>query len=280
MGLLDPTTYFGGSMKLDSARARNVIEKELCTPLKKDLAATIHSMLGAWAAAIAKDLLNFTAVTPDTALIAFGGGGPLAVLFVAETLGVQKVLVPRLAAVFSAYGIGFSDIAHTAERCLTQDQVADVSDILSQLKKQALSDMFSEGFEPEECRLEALLTTETGEIPIDVDSSMLPNLSWSGIATLVVRATKTVSHGRLAEKFAPERIDARSDGLRSLVAADGTRIDLPVFRVELLVPGAVGTGPAVLEEAYWTCHVPSGWTFEITCNGDIQFHRTMWKEKT
>ena len=45
-------------------------------------------------------------------LAAFGGAGPFAVCRVAEVAGIRKVVIPGLAAVFSAFGIGFSDIGH------------------------------------------------------------------------------------------------------------------------------------------------------------------------
>ena len=54
----------------------------------------------------------------DATLLAFGGAGPVLACGIAEAAGITRVIIPGLAAVFSAFGIGFSDIGHTYEyRC-------------------------------------------------------------------------------------------------------------------------------------------------------------------
>ena len=119
MVLLDPRTYFGGEMRLDAERSRAVIEANIAGPLGIPVEQAIHDMLAAWAGDIATGLANYTEVGDATVLSAFGGGGPMGVLAVAAAAGIDTVLVPRLSAVFSAHGIGFSDIAHMAERKLS-----------------------------------------------------------------------------------------------------------------------------------------------------------------
>ena len=49
---------------------------------------------------------------------------------------------------------------------------------------------------------------------------------------------------------------------------------VPVFNVEEQIAGAAGGGPAVLEEAFWTCNVPVGWQVEFTENRDIVLTKT------
>src|SRR3546814_3579049 len=69
-------------------------------------------MEAAWVAKVADALTKFANISSDTTLAAFGGGGPFVVCKVAEAAGISRVLIPGLAAVFSAFGLGFSDIAH------------------------------------------------------------------------------------------------------------------------------------------------------------------------
>ncbi len=55
-------------------------------------------------------------VRDDTTLLAFGGAGPMSAAGAARLAGVKHVLIPpRTAAVFSAFGISFSDIGKTYE---------------------------------------------------------------------------------------------------------------------------------------------------------------------
>ena len=44
---------------------------------------------------------------------------------------------------------------------------------------------------------------------------------------------------------------------------------LPLYRVEDQKAGAKAAGPAVLEEAFFTCRIDAGWSVEINDAGDI-----------
>ena len=67
----------------------------------------------------------------DTVIAAFGGGGPMTMCGAARQAGARQVLMPRTAAVFSAFGIGFSDLSQRYEQPLppadpaTSDEVAE-----------------------------------------------------------------------------------------------------------------------------------------------------------
>lgn len=274
MGVLDPATYFGGGMALDAGRARAAIEENIARPLGIDIEAAVHDMFDAWTGKIAACLRDYTQITPDTVLAAFGGGGPLAALAVAGHLGIGTVLVPGLAAVFSAHGIGFSDIAHQAEeRFDGGGNDGGLSAALGRLKERVLRDMFSEGFEAKECRLEAWVRDADRTLPLDADAPLMPR-GMDGSVMIGMRATKSVNHARLAAGIAPAAHEARLSIPRNLLMRDGTHRDLPVVRIEEQKPGADGVGPALVEDAYWTCLMPEGWRFEFTANGDILFNRT------
>ncbi|MFC5430891.1 hydantoinase/oxoprolinase family protein [Paraburkholderia denitrificans] len=273
MGLIDPATYFGGKMKLDAARAEAVIEEKIATPLGIDVPAAVHAMYEAWIDAIARGIETFTKITPDMVLMAFGGGGPMAALATAQALGLSTVLVPRLAAVFSASGIGFSDIAHTADARLPGADPQACQGVLDALREKVLRDMFSEGCEADECVLE--VWTEQGEVraalnpvrpewPSNVDGDVM----------LVVRARKSLPHMHLPAVVDLSSIHPKEVGVRRLLdKRSRTHESLPLVRVEDQQPGTRGVGPAVMEEAFWTCPVLPGWRYEFTANGDIVFRR-------
>src|SRR6266853_1298070 len=112
LGLLDPNSYFGGEMKIDIERARAAIADRIAKPLGLTEIAAAEAMEKSWVAKVADGLRTYTTITPDTTLAAFGGAGPFVVCKVAEAVGIAEVIIPGLAAVFSAFGIGFSDIGH------------------------------------------------------------------------------------------------------------------------------------------------------------------------
>lgn len=280
MGLLDPKTYFGGEMKLDKQRAHAVVEENIAGPLGVSLEQAIHAMLKAWAQDIADGLADYmkntngTDLSDGTVLSAFGGGGPMGVLAVADAAGIETVLVPRLSAVFSAHGIGFSDIAHMSELKLVTNDADTLASAMASLNSKVARDMFSEGFDLSECELQAWLRVNDQELAIDAAAPALADCI--GINDEVIaglRAVKAVNRAELPPKVEVEQHDARVDTSRVLVNADGSISGLPVIKVENQTPGAFGAGPAVIEEDFWTCKVEAGWAFEFTVNGDVLFKK-------
>lgn len=275
MGLLDPKTYFGGEMKLDIERARAVITARIAEPLGISAEEAIHCMLKAWAQNIADALSDYTEINSETVLSAFGGAGPMGVLAVAEAAGINTVLVPRLSAVFSAHGIGFSDIAHSSELKLPSNDSAGLASTMEVLRAKVGRDMFSEGFELEECDSQAWLNVNGEEASIDASTTLLGSDISEGDEVIAgFRAVKSVKRAELPKKVAIERHDARVEATRTLRNADGSSQNLPVIKVENQSPGACGAGPCVIEEDFWTCKVSSVWRFEFTVNGDVLFNRS------
>lgn len=275
MGLLDPRTYFGGEMRLDAERSRAVIEANIAGPLGIPVEQAIHDMLAAWAGDIATGLANYTEVGDATVLSAFGGGGPMGVLAVAAAAGIDTVLVPRLSAVFSAHGIGFSDIAHMAERKLSGNDRGGLEEALADITTRVRRDMFSEGFELDECELQAWFKHNGKLVSTDAQAPQLPaNLGKGDEVIAGLRAVKVVNRAQLPDRCGYQKHEARVAASRVLVNADGSARDIPVYKVDDQKPGAAGQGPAVIEEDFWTCKVLPGWSFEFTENGDVLFDKT------
>ena len=53
----------------------------------------------------------------------------------------------------------------------------------------------------------------------------------------------------------------------------GSWVELPLYRVEDQVDAVQAKGPCVLEEAFFTCRIESGWRFEINEARDILVSR-------
>ncbi len=274
MGLLDPKTYFGGDLPLDPERARSAILTQVATPLGVSVEKAAYVMRDTWARKLAASLSHHTELTDRTVLLAFGGGGPMGVLAVAEAAGIDKVLVPRLSAVFSAQGIGFSDIAHSADAKLENPTDEALRSTLETLTRKVRRDMFSEGFELSECTLQAQLLIDGALLPLDLEKPTLPpGLSATRDVTAKLTAIKAVKPSTLPAQRTVEAHEARLGDRRTLSNPDGTPQPIPVIKLEDQQPGARGQGPAIIEEAFWTCKVQPGWTFEFTVNGDVLFTR-------
>ena len=84
-----------------------------------------------------------------------------------------------------------------------------------------------------------------------------------------LRAVKKIDHATLEGGSEPSPQPAQIGSNRELVDPQGASHAVPVIAVEGQQPGAEGQGPAVLEEAFWTCSVPADWHYRFTGNGDI-----------
>ena len=270
-GLLDPESFFGGELKIDVARARSAVQAHLATPLGISAEAAVARMEQAWVEKVAASIRAFTQVTPQTTLAAFGGAGPFVVCRVAEAAGISRVLIPGLAAVFSAFGLGFSDIAHTYEAALAPGD--DLSACVDALTQRVRRGMHAEGFALEACEVTRSLRIASAHservLPL---ADRLPPLAAGERAFVSITACKPIAQPGLRGSFGAATTPAVSAAKRSVLIGDKTR-DLPLYRVEEQRAGASAIGPAVLEEAFFTCRIDAGWRFEVNDAGDILLSR-------
>ncbi len=276
-GLLDPATFFGGELKIDPVRARNAVTAQVGKGLDLSVEDAACEMEKAWVAKIAASLKHYTAITPDTVLAAFGGGGPFVVCRVAEAAGITRVVIPALAAVFSAFGLGFSDIAHVYEAPLARRDDASLEAALATLMQKAQRGMFGEGFDLSECRVVKSLQviSDDKEQTLPLKSAHLPaGLPAKARLVLTLEVARPIPQPTLSGDFIKgPRSAARSTAKRRVLVTGSGFKDLPLYRVEDQKPGASAAGPAVLEEAFFTCRVDAGWRFTINQAGDILLER-------
>ncbi len=275
-GVLDPNAFFGGDLALDVERARAAVLDNVARPLDMSLGRALAEMEAAWVARVAAGIREHGPVTPDTVLGAFGGGGPLAICAVADALDVRRVLVPRLAAVFSAYGLSFSDIAHHYEGALPETTQSAFDDAVAGLTAQARRDMFAEGFTLEDCTLQVGLVRQAAgredEIPLP-DGRLPDGLLPDDACSATLSATRPIRHARFGVAGTPDPVSPVVAGERTLRDAAGEARPVPLVRLADNAPGATGCGPAVLEEDFFTCRVPAGWQYRFTAGGDIELTR-------
>jgi N-methylhydantoinase A/oxoprolinase/acetone carboxylase beta subunit len=261
-GILDPRSYFGGRMLLDRERAERAIRTHVADPLKLDLNAAIDAMMDAYHGKIAGEL----GTAKGGVLLAFGGAGPMSACGVAELAGLDTVLIPKYAAVFSAYGISFSDIQHSYIAELAHDADGALAHAKEDLLEQARRGMLAEGFGLAECNIDYSLLTRNGSgyvrKALNGSYDRANSECW-----LELQVTKPIEKIKLAGRSVEERRKATADGLRE------GRNKLPIFRLENLSPGDWFDGPCLVEEEFFTTHVKQGWRFSISDNGDVFLRR-------
>src|SRR5699024_1255613 len=168
MGILDKDSYFDGDMTLDESRARTAVEKFIAEALNLSFESDLIKMEQAYQEKISEGLTKYGSENTDLTLLGFGGAGPMSACGVALTRGIDKVLIPKSASVFSAFGIGFSDIAHNYQSIIKAVDISEyannIHDKIKEVEERAYRDMFSEGYDLAECNINMYLSYwENGE---------------------------------------------------------------------------------------------------------------------
>lgn len=122
LSYIDPNYFLGGKMKLDYESSRKVLEREIARPLDMSVEEAAHAILLIQSANIESGIravsLERGYDPREFTLISFGGASALLIGMVAEQLSIPKVLIPKQASVFSAFGLLMADIRRT--RSLTR----------------------------------------------------------------------------------------------------------------------------------------------------------------
>jgi len=184
------------------------------------------------------------------------------------------VLIPRTAAVFSAFGIGFSDLSQRYEQPLPDADPATISTVADRLLQAGARDLYAEGIDPGECTARFRITVERGDTESVIDLAdpldAAAHLRHSDRASLELALFSPLPHVALGRSGDIEASPARADGTRALRDGQGGRAEVPVYALLSQPPGAQAPGPAVIEGPFFTMRVPAGWQFATTAAGDLR----------
>jgi len=108
LGRIDPDGFAGGQMTLDTGLAGAAVAG-LAGQFNLSTVAMAEGVCDVANAKMAQAIRTITVsrgIEPrDSALVAFGGAGPMHAAFLARELGISEVIVPRFPGAFSAWGM-------------------------------------------------------------------------------------------------------------------------------------------------------------------------------
>ncbi|WP_417592159.1 hydantoinase/oxoprolinase family protein [Parasphingorhabdus sp.] len=263
-GILDPDSFFGGKLALDVERAKSAIRTHIADPLDMDMDAAIVAAIDAYEAKVANAITGLSGENALDAMLAFGGAGPMSACGIAEKAGINRVLVPRFAAVFSAFGIGFSPIRHTHSQAVSAFSADSVDEAKRVLEEQAGRAMESEGFELQDCQIEWQAVVGEGDDAITLPLTAVPADVAGFVEMNVVCDMPSFSLGAVS---GDQGHDATSVNTRDAMGG------MPLYRLEELEAGAGAAGPCLVEEQFFTAWIRPGWHFTITGNYDLLIER-------
>ncbi|MQA03204.1 MAG: 5-oxoprolinase [Streptosporangiales bacterium] len=229
------------------------------------------------------------------ALTTFGGAGGQHACAVADALGITTVLVPPMAGVLSALGIGLADTTTTREQSvetqLDASAMQRLTEVADALEQDARRELLDEDVPEERLRVVRRVHvrydgTDTA-VPVDLADPASMTAGFEAtyrrlfsflmdrplIAEAVfVEAIGVTEQPDLSRLGDPAGEAAASAHTVRMHASGGWR-DVPLHRRTALRPGDTVTGPAIITEDNATTVVDDGWAAAATAQGHLLVQR-------
>jgi 5-oxoprolinase (ATP-hydrolysing) len=228
-------------------------------------------------------------------LTTFGGAGGQHACAVADALGIRTVLVPPMAGVLSALGIGLADTTAMREQSVeirlepaALGRLATVADTLEQA---ARAELLDEGVPAERIRVVRRVQlrydgTDTAE-PVELAEieTMIAAFEAGHRATysflmdrpLIAEAISVEATGLTEQPDLSHLGEQASDAADPIdtvrLYTGGSWRDAPLRHRERMRPGDTVTGPAIIAEANATTVVDDGWRAAMTSSGHLLAER-------
>ena len=154
LGFLDPALRLDEGRAIDAPAARRAIQEQLADPLGlalEEAAWGVFKIANAHMIRAIKNVTTERGLDPrQFCLFAFGGCGPVHAAHVARDLNIQRVVVPQLPGLFSAFGLLFAkNSRYYAQSVLMKTDSSDrsfVEKVIAQLRARAIADLRRGGF--------------------------------------------------------------------------------------------------------------------------------------
>ena len=234
----------------------------------------------------------------DFTMVVFGGGGPMHGAALGRELGVKKVVVPRGAAVFSAWGMLMSDLRrdYFVTELMDADNHAALTDLLARTQARAIADFVAGHVPAEKVSITTLVRAryQNQEFAVEVE---LPTLTPdaeametlvaafhdayereytyrldAGVEIIGIHMIASSEVGKLEILKLPvtgatldaaikgrRQVDYATEGIHEATIYDGTRLE----------PGMRLSGPAVIEDPGTTVVIHPGNQVSIDDYGNI-----------
>lgn len=294
-----PADYFlGGEVDLDVEAAERAILAKVARPLDMSVPEAAHAILTTISSFMADQITEVSTRrgydVRDAAFVAGGGAGPVHAPFIARLLGMRQVIVPSIAATYSAFGMFAMDIGRNFARShiarASDIDVARVADLYEGMRREAAAGFEAMGVDPgvisyhrtADLRYIGQFHEVEVEVPDgEVSEARLKdavenfhrtheelytfNMPWQGVEFLTFRLRATIPRS----PFELVRIeDGGTDPAPALKRRrtcwwNGEQVDTPVYDGSLLRSGNVIPGPALVEETTTSVVVPDGCTCSV-----------------
>ena len=298
---LGPQRYLAGSIQIDTSLANQVLEN-----LSRDLnnIDILQLAEGIIQIAVAKKTNAIKEISlqkghdpRDFSLMAFGGAGPMHAAYVANELGIRKIIIPKYPGNLSALGLASCDLKHdfVSTKLIGCDMLTDaiLKTEIKSLEKQASQKLKSEGFTPTQIyfrpSLDMRYAGQAFEINVPANDQ---SLTVSSVNKLF-HAQHHLVYGHSNEDGQTEIVNFRLTAFGTVLKAkpqiyssssvyqqdllattfpvyfNGKFMDTPIIQRESLRQIDIINGPAVIQEFGSTTVLPPEWSLSIKLDGSL-----------
>ena len=313
LGRITPTIA-GGSITLKPTAATQVIEK-LTAGLKLDVTATAEGILRIAIENIAAGIRTVSVKRGrdprSYALVAFGGAGPLHACYLADWLGMQRVIIPPNPGVTSAYGLLLTDVrvdlVHTDVQREDRLDIGRIEKEVLDLERRVTARVEEEGIltqgtelhhfvdmryagQAYEIRIPLPRGAETDPVQAHIQQAIttfhhshndLYGYSYAGKELVELVNVGVTGLGLLKRPHVPEAPTTSTNPEHALTGQtqvyfshNKSRVHCPVYDRAALQAGNKIAGPAILQQYDSTTVIEHGWSSNVDQWGTLLLNKT------
>ena len=293
-----PADYFlGGEMKLDekaSRRAMKPVMEKLGVDEKGAAEAIFRTVNANMANKITEVSTKRGHDIRDSIMIAGGVGGPIHGGFIADSLGIKRVVVPPVAALYSAFGMFAMDIGQDYARSFvgraSNIDLDTINRVYAELEAEAQTAFKQHGVPPDKIILtrsaDLRYVGQFHEVEVDMAGGKITReavdtaaagfarkheelytfaMPWKAVEILTLRLKATTPNAPFAlPQVAKGDADPKPALKRRRTCRfNGRDVDTPIYDGEKVLAGNVISGPAIIEETTTTVVIPEAYVCSV-----------------
>jgi N-methylhydantoinase A len=297
LGYIPDDYFLGGEMKLDVGHAEKSMDsigKKLGLNKAKASQAVFDSINATMADEITAISTKRGHDIRDFVLVAGGGGGPIHAGFLADHLDIPTVVIPPVAALFSAFGMFAMDLGQDFARSyIARANGADIraiAKLYKEMEAEAFESFAVHGIAKKDITLQRTADMryigQFSEVETEIDNGTFNkktlragveafgkkhealytfSMPWKGVEVLTLRLKASVDKAPFHLPRIKKGKANPSTALKRTRMAwfQGKKVKAPVYDGDLVRAGNKIPGPAIIEESTTTVVIPESYTCRV-----------------
>lgn len=310
LGIIDPSYFLGGQMKLDIEKSKAAVEEKIAKPLGLDIyeaAAGIREVANNKMADLLRRVTTRSGYDPRNFVIfAYGGAGPTHAHLYGSIGGIATVVVPTTASGHSALGSVTADRHRSFSRSFGQHAPPRFKKASDHIDAAALNAGFEalekrcHGALGKDCTIQRLVAMrfrlQVHEVPVDVPRKVLTAADLDDLVDVFEQKYERIyGKGSALRSSGVELTVLRTEALSPVLKPKQAKAvrksgdlkpvqhrrvyfyrtgfaETPVYRSEDLGPGHNLPGPLIVERPDTTVVVGAGQRLEVEPYGNLIIH--------